>query len=379
MPNVKQSDNDPLPEGEGRVRVFGPAFNVQDSTPSPQPSPSGRGGIWVMIVLSLFLTACWTRDTPAPVSQYRQREGALSTGAHTVRSGETVYNIAERYQLVMRDIIVVNNLQPPYRLTPGQRLMLPAPRTYKVRGNDTIYSVSRLFNVSTTQIAQLNTLRSPFILSKGQVLKLPVMDDRPAESQQASAAASLRSAPPMPAVSSGVTLPTPVGTATSRIDREELGAPQTTGTAIPAPAPKVVPASVAARIPNVTPPRAGTKFLRPVSGPVLSSYGPKPDGQHNDGVNIRAARGTPVKAAENGVIVYASNELKGYGNMVLIRHANRWMTAYTHLDTISLQRGATVKQGDTIGTVGSTGSVDQPQLHFEIRRGTEALNPEKYM
>lgn len=335
----------------------------------------------MMAGLTLGVSGCWTRGTPAPVSQYQQREGALSTGAHTVRPGDTVYNLAERYQLVMRDIIVANSLQPPYNLMPGQRLMLPAPRTYKVRGNDTIYSVSRLFNVSTTQIAQLNTLRSPFILSKGQTLKLPAVEDRPAKLHLASAAVTsspLSDIPPMPQADSGVSLPAPVGTATSRIDREELGTPQVTGTAIPAPPQQVVPASVAARVPDATPPRTG-KFMRPVSGSVLSAYGPKPDGQHNDGVNIKAARGTPVKAAENGVIVYASNELKGYGNMILIRHADRWMTAYTHLDTMTLQRGATVRQGDIIGTVGSTGSVNQPQLHFEIRRGTDALNPEKYM
>ena len=96
-------------------------------------------------------------------------------------------------------------------------------------------------------------------------------------------------------------------------------------------------------------------------------------------MNIKAAKGTPVHAAENGVVVYSGNELNGYGNLVLIRHADRWMTAYGHLDSVVAAKGMTIKQGQTIGTVGATGSVDGPQLHFEIRRGIEALNPEPYL
>ncbi len=113
-------------------------------------------------------------------------------------------------------------------------------------------------------------------------------------------------------------------------------------------------------------------------GPVLSAYGPKPGGLHNDGVNIKAPKGAPVRAAENGVIVYVGSDLKGYGAMVLIRHADKWMTAYAHLGSVMVKKGAVVKLGETIGTVGSTGNVDQPQLHFEIRHGTDALNPAKF-
>ena len=166
--------------------------------------------------------------------------------------------------------------------------------------------------------------------------------------------------------------------------------PKPHGTAIPEPAvvrpksetpAKVQTASAGSRakIPSQTPARSSSKFLSPVKGEIISSYGPKKGGLHNDGVNIRAARGSAVKAAENGVVVYAGNELKGSGNLILVRHADRWMTAYAHLDGVSVKRGDVLKRGQVIGTVGSTGSVDSPQLHFEVRRGTEALNPKLYI
>ncbi|MBU0800307.1 MAG: M23 family metallopeptidase, partial [Alphaproteobacteria bacterium] len=126
-------------------------------------------------------------------------------------------------------------------------------------------------------------------------------------------------------------------------------------------------------------PRTNGRFEWPVMGRILSSYGPKSGGEHNDGINIAVPAGTPVRAAENGTVVYPDSELKGFGNLVLIRHADRWMTAYAHLGSMNVRSGTKVTRGQTIGTVGSTGSVDTPQLHFEVRRGTEALNPEIYM
>ena len=127
------------------------------------------------------------------------------------------------------------------------------------------------------------------------------------------------------------------------------------------------------------PKRASSKFLRPVRGRVISNYGAKKSGLHNDGINIAAPRGTPVKVAENGVVVYAGNALKGSGNLVLVRHDDQWMTAYAHLGNIAVKKGQLLKRGVRIGKVGSTGSVSSPQLHFEVRRGTSAMNPVRYM
>ena len=117
------------------------------------------------------------------------------------------------------------------------------------------------------------------------------------------------------------------------------------------------------------------KFLWPVNGKIVSPFGAKDGGQHNDGINIAAPLGTPVHAADTGVVVYAGNELRGFGNLLLIRHDNGWVSAYAHCDALLVKRGDTVKRGQVIARVGQSGNVDAPQLHFELRKGAEAVDP----
>ena len=123
------------------------------------------------------------------------------------------------------------------------------------------------------------------------------------------------------------------------------------------------------------PPRGGSTFLWPVRGRLVTAYGPKDGGLHNDGINIAAAKGTPVRAADNGVVAYVGNELRGFGNLILVKHAGGWVTAYAHNDTLLVRRGDKVARGQAIAQVGSTGNVGEPQLHFEIRQGTRAVDP----
>ncbi len=125
--------------------------------------------------------------------------------------------------------------------------------------------------------------------------------------------------------------------------------------------------------------RSSSKFSWPLRGKILSVYGAKNNGLFNDGINISAPLGAAVKAAENGVVAYAGNEVKGMGNLIIIQHSDGWMTIYAHLDSMSVKRGARVGVGTQIGRVGKTGKVDQPQLHFEIRKGTKAYNPTQYL
>jgi murein DD-endopeptidase MepM/ murein hydrolase activator NlpD len=122
-------------------------------------------------------------------------------------------------------------------------------------------------------------------------------------------------------------------------------------------------------------PRAGGKFIWPVEGKLMSEYGSKGDGLHNDGINIAAPKGAPVFAAAPGVVAYAGNEIRGFGNLLLIQHADGWMTAYAHNDKLLVRRGDRVQQGQQISAVGATGNVSSPQLHFEIRRGKRAVDP----
>lgn len=333
--------------------------------------PSLRVNCFVVLLLAItgvVFSAC--SQSPAPVVRYSQMEGAGTNGIHTIMSGDTVGMIAKRYNLDIRDILVVNNLQAPYRLSPGQRLRLPAPRTYRVRGDDTLYEVAKLFHASPTQLVRLNNLQAPYALRGGQILKLPVVEDTPKPQRVVENVAS------QPAQSIG---PPMSNVSLAKIDRESLSPPVVSAAPIVAPAPSLAQPALAQQVPSETPARSGNgKFMVPVMGQVLSAYGPKPGGLHNDGINIKAPKGAPVRAAENGVIVYVGSDLKGYGTMVLIRHADKWMTAYAHLGSVTVKKGQVIKRGETIGLVGSSGNVDQPQLHFEIRRGTDALNPEKF-
>jgi murein DD-endopeptidase MepM/ murein hydrolase activator NlpD len=127
------------------------------------------------------------------------------------------------------------------------------------------------------------------------------------------------------------------------------------------------------------PPRSGRSFLWPVQGDILGKYGLTAGGTQNDGINIKAAEGTPVVAADAGTVAYAGNELRGYGNLILIKHADGWMTAYAHNSKLLVTRGQKVQRGQVIARVGASGAVTEPQLHFEVRRGSRALDPMDYL
>jgi murein DD-endopeptidase MepM/ murein hydrolase activator NlpD len=121
------------------------------------------------------------------------------------------------------------------------------------------------------------------------------------------------------------------------------------------------------------------KFLWPVRGHLVAGYGTGRDGTHNDGINIAAPRGAAIEATDGGVVAYAGNELRGYGNLILVKHPNGWISAYAHCDAILVKRGDKVSRGQTIARVGSTGSVAEPQLHFELRRGNHAVDPRDFL
>lgn len=118
-----------------------------------------------------------------------------------------------------------------------------------------------------------------------------------------------------------------------------------------------------------------SKYRWPVKGKIISGFGKDLSGKHNDGINIAAPLGANVAAAEEGIVAYAGNDLKGYGNLVLIRHAGSWVTAYAHLNKMVVQPGERVRQGQVIGQVGKTGTVGEPQLHFELRRNSTPVDP----
>jgi len=350
------------------------------------------------IAMSLMLASCLTptgTQEPAQVVNYGQ-QGADSTGMHTILQGDTVYTVSQRYNLPLREIITLNGLSAPYTLNMGYRLKLPPPNDYTVKPGDTLNGISRVFNASVSEMAKINNLNAPYTLEKGQVIRLPAPQPKLEQEMAAPpvfesdiAAGTNTSVPvKMGAVESEVLAAPPGQMQTASVTTNTVTAgfpPQPAAKAatntLQLPPAKVQPVSAAlpSNVAPKIPARGSGRFMRPVDGKIISSYGPKDGGLHNDGINIKAAKGTAVRAAENGVVAYTGGEMSGYGNLVLIRHADRWMTAYAHMDKILVKKGDVVKVGQSIGTVGSTGQVDSPQLHFEVRKGTQAVNPDKYL
>jgi murein DD-endopeptidase MepM/ murein hydrolase activator NlpD len=115
-----------------------------------------------------------------------------------------------------------------------------------------------------------------------------------------------------------------------------------------------------------------------VKGLIVAKFGSREDGSFNDGIDFSVPKGTPVKAAENGVVAYVGNELPGFGNLVLVRHADGFVTAYAHNDEVLVRRCEVVKRGQIISKAGATGKVTKPLLHFEIRKDSKAVDPEAF-
>ena len=164
---------------------------------------------------------------------------------------------------------------------------------------------------------------------------------------------------------------------------KQVAAAHPTGTATDAPAPESAVVETKSKGTDVASAggaaAAATKFRWPVKGKVIASFGARTDGTHNDGVNVAVPQGTEVHAAEQGTVAYAGSELKGYGNLVLLRHESGWVTAYAHNDELLVKRGDKVTRGQTIAKAGKTGTVDQPQVHFELRQGQKPVDPTPHM
>lgn len=293
----------------------------------------------------------------------------------TVAAGDTLFSLAQMYGTTTDELIRINNLVAPYTLIVGQKLNVPVatqaaavqtisvpaqPTTttrvelqeITVAAGDTLYSLSRKYFVPVNDLAVMNNLSAPFTLSVGQKLRVPNLSTAPVRSTVSASGTTT-------VVAGGKTAVTGKAPVTAQT-KEKISSDPTQ------------------KLPTISA-RSSSKFSWPVQGKILSGYGAKSDGLFNDGINIAATRGTAVKAAENGVVAYAGNEVKGMGNLIIVQHSGGWMTVYAHLDSMTVRRGTKVSVGQKIGTVGETGKVDQPQLHFEIRKGTKAYNPSSYL
>lgn len=318
----------------------------------------------------LLLQACGgEKSQPATVHHYgltkpKYTEVAVPTNIE-VQPGDTLFAISKRYNIALRDLIDANGLKAPYELAVAQKLKMPHVNSYVVQEGDTLYSISRTFNLSQQEIVALNRLKEPYALSTGQALKMSA--DR--QNKAVHLSSNAHPAPDLDANLKPQKLMKYVETSRKPASESK----QTdVATAVQAKPTSKKPVQMASYQP---PARSNGKFMWPLKGKVVSLYGPKSEGLHNDGINIAAPKGAPVQSAENGVVAYVGNELKGFGNLLLIKHGDGYISAYGHLDGIQVKRGDQITKGQVVGTVGATGAVRNPQLHFELRKGTKAFDP----
>lgn len=318
----------------------------------------------VLVALPLIAAGCSSSfQGGAPVSRGMPSAPGCS-GTVVVYAGDTLYSIARRCNVSVRDLIETNQLAAPYTVFPGMQLRMPGGGEYVVQRGDALSLIARRLGVEFQTLARLNGKVPPYTIFVGEKLRLPnTRGSAPAAkgSDGAPVVASTNAnrkggepataSPRIPPVPAETTAPDPVQEA-----RHPAFEPRQT---LPPPPPEM----------------SGKGFIWPVKGDLLAEFGPMGKGLYNDGINIAAARGTPVRAAENGVVAFVGNEVKGKGNLLLIKHAGGWISTYAHNDQLMVRKGDMVKRGQQISTVGISGGMDIPQLHFELRRGIEAINP----
>jgi murein DD-endopeptidase MepM/ murein hydrolase activator NlpD len=400
---VYSGGSDRNPYGRGAAREASPP------PPNFYKPPDDRADVYEPKLEGMF------RDNP-PAGEGRNwgygrrgpERGALSErpaygpdegGGRTVivAPGETLYTLARRWGVTVDMIARANGLTTPY-VRPGAVLLIPradpaaygrapasmqtAPgvqsaactgeRCHVVKPGETLASIARAHNVSDKQLAETNNLTGS-ALKPGQKLIVPAANQPPRQAladRQDRAPAPAAEARKVPAPGLSEPSPNGVNSAPGAAPAPLRQAPDTR-TAQLQPLPE---ASCEAALANPQP-RMGATFRKPVEGKTIAPFGPQKDGTVNEGITISVPKGTPVKAAENGVVAYAGDELPGFGNLILIRHADDYITAYAHADTILVKKCDVIKRGQTIATAGTTGDAAQPQLHFEVRKNSRPVDP----
>ncbi len=314
---------------------------------------------------------------------------------YRVNRNETLYAIARAHKVALRDIIDLNKIRAPFTVQAGQIIKLPKSRTHVVKAGDTIYSLSRKYRVALNSLTNINNIAEPYRIKVGEVLRIPF----PSLATARRVARARPVAPTLPILKKHkpvagykVALPPekrPVASQPVLSRNAPDGLTQlpplpnrrnVIAGSIPLPQPKplIVAQKTVRKVVALPPPLSKDRFLWPIrNGNVVASFGKRRSGVESNGIDISATQGSVIRAAENGVIAYAGNGLRGYGNLILIQHQDGWVTAYAHTQNMKVTKGQIVKRGETIAHLGATGAVSEPVLHFEIRRYGQAVNPLK--
>jgi murein DD-endopeptidase MepM/ murein hydrolase activator NlpD len=317
--------------------------------------------------------------------------GAIPAGTTIiVGTSDTLDGLARRYNVSPAAILQANGYKGPRALSPGQQLIIPHPvataaaapaltapasrpvaavsaaaSVHVVNQGDTLLSIARRNHVSAAELARANNIEPSAKLKLGTRLMVPGAK---------TAAVTPTAAPAAVAAAQPAAIPAPSPT---RMAAATTGPQQTARLAQATTTPEDTKVETPVKAAEAT--GALPTFRWPVRGKVITAYGAKSNGKSNDGINLAVPEGTPVKAAEDGVVAYSGNELKGYGNLVLVRHSNGYVTAYAHASELLVKRGDTIKRGQIIAKSGQSGEVGSPQLHFEIRKGSSPVDPLQFL
>ncbi len=241
-------------------------------------------------------------------------------GYVNIDNNETIYDIANKFNILPQEIIRANNLEYPYELSKGQQIYLPYPLMHKVKFNQNIYDISLIYAVSQSDIVELNGLKKPYKLIPNIEIKIPLDKDY---------------------------------SVIGLINKS-----------------KIVKQSKTPIILKTSP-----KFLIPVNGKIIKDFGPFDNGnQHNDGVNILVSTDQSIKASMGGKVAFVGSNLKSFGKMILIKHDSQFVTAYARINEFSVMEGDLVKKGQVIGKVYKNNSI-----HFQIRKSRNPVNPNLYI
>jgi murein DD-endopeptidase MepM/ murein hydrolase activator NlpD len=360
---------------------------------APQSYPAGggvSGGGRGMAAYSPPAHPIESTGAVAPRSVAATRGGGPGGTTIIVGTSDTLEIISRRYNVSAAAIMQANGYKGPRALSPGQQLIIPhpatsvaaapalaapvskpvavasaAPSVHVVNHGDTLMSIARRNHIPVAELAKANNLEPSTKLKLGMKLTVPGAKTAAVApvAQPLAVAAVQPAAAPLPPTTKMAAAAGPPQTA-------HLA--QATGKIEDAPA-----AETSVKASEAT--GALPTFRWPVRGKVITAYGAKANGKSNDGINLAVPEGTPVKAAEDGVVAYSGNELKGYGNLVLVRHANGYVTAYAHASELLVKRGDTIKRGQVIAKSGQSGEVGSPQLHFEIRKGSSPVDPLQFL
>jgi murein DD-endopeptidase MepM/ murein hydrolase activator NlpD len=344
--------------------VSGGGRGMASYTPPPQPRLETTGTV-----------------PPRSVAAVRPKGTTIIVG-----TSDTLEVLAQRYHVTSAAILAANGYKGPRALAPGQQLIIPpsgaaaptpvatipvskpatvaavgAPNVHVVNRGDTLASIARRNHMSVAELARANNLEPSAKLKLGARLTVPAK----------TAAAEPAPAAPLAAQ------PVAAAPVASNLKMASAGQVQSARLAQANPTQEESEATTPVKAGEAT--GALPTFRWPVRGKVIAGYGAKTNGKSNDGINLAVPEGTPVKAAEDGVVAYSGNELKGYGNLILIRHANGYVTAYAHASELLVKRGDTIKRGQVIAKSGQSGEVTSPQLHFEIRKGSAPVDPLQFL